>query len=221
MQQLLQNPYSFFYLLACANILMYVITIIVSYFWSQSKGHSTLKLTRVDVVNSLQILFVNILVAVPGYYLLKGGVISFISEGSFLLDFLFLVLIFDFTMYVLHLISHYVWPFKYFHLQHHTHHYFNAISLYVMAPIEAILFGTLLTLTTLLFTFNIYSLLLFIFFNWIFGVIGHLNTSATKLPRFFGNSIFHQTHHQQPNCNFGFYTVFWDNLFGTVYREKQ
>ncbi|WP_368662351.1 hypothetical protein [Zobellia laminariae] len=32
--------------------------------------------------------------------------------------------------------------------------------------------------------------------------------------------MFHKTHHQQANSNFGFYTVIWDRIFGTFYRKN-
>ena len=218
--QLFNNTYAFWAILIIANIAMYALTILISYTWSKIKQHKTLKLTRQDVFNSITVLIINMLVAIPGYLLFKNNHISFTTEAYFIRDFLLLYFIFDLGMYLLHLASHHLWPFKKFHIKHHSHQYFNAISLYVMEPIESLLFGLLLTLCALLFSLNLYSFLAFIFMNWLLGVIGHLNTTATKQPQFFGNHIFHKTHHQYPNSNYGFYTVIWDKIFGTFYDDN-
>lgn len=218
--QILNNPYNFWLILISVNISMYLFTILISYLWSKVNDYKTLKLTKKDIYNSIQILVINILIAIPGYLLFKNGAIRFLTEEHFIRDLLLLYFIFDFIMYVLHLVSHYVWPFKLFHVKHHTHQYFNAISLYVMEPVETIMFGLLLTMSAYCFTINLYSFLMFLFLNWIFGIIGHLNTKSTKQPKIFGNHIFHKTHHQKPNTNYGFYTVIWDKLFGTFYQKK-
>lgn len=199
---------------------MYVFTIFISNAWSNIYNLKTLKITKKDIISSIQVLLINIIVAIPGYYLFQNGSIRFITEKHFVLDFLLLYFIFDFVMYLLHFIAHYVWPFKKFHLKHHTHHYFNAISLYVMEPVESLLFGLLLTLSVLVYSFNFYSFLCFITFNWLFGVVAHLNTKSIKQPKFFGNHIFHKIHHEHSNSNYGFYTVIWDKIFRTFFTKK-
>ncbi len=218
--QLVENTYLFWTILIVANILMYLFTVAISYSWSKIHHHKTLELTKHDIYNSLAVLLINILVAIPGYLLFSKGVIHFVTETHFIRDVVLLYFFFDFAMYVLHLASHHIWPFKEFHKKHHTHQYFNAISLYVMEPVESLLFGLLLTVCAVVFSLNFYSFLVFIFINWILGVIGHLNTNATKQPILFGNHIFHKAHHQHPNCNFGFYTVIWDKIFGTYYKPN-
>jgi len=218
--QLIDNPYLFWTLLIGSNIFMYLCTILISYMWSKIYNHKTLKLTRQDMHNSLVVLAINVLVAIPGYLLLTNARISFTTSSNLIRDFILLFLVFDLTMYVLHIISHYVWPFKKFHNKHHTHEYFNIISLYVMEPIECLLFGTLLTICTYVMELNIYGFLGFLFLNWILGVIGHLNTKSTKQPFLFGNHVFHKAHHQEGDKNFGFYTVIWDKIFGTFYRKN-
>lgn len=217
---LLDNPYTFWGGLIAANILMYFCTIAISYTWSKVYNHKTLELTKHDLYNSIIVVTINILVAIPGYFLFKNGNIQFTTTDNFFLDFALLFFAFDLVMYLLHLVSHFVWPFKKFHDTHHSHEYFNAISLYVMAPTESILFGLLLTACALFIQLNLYSFLVFIFLNWALGVIGHLNTNNIKQPLLFGNHVFHKTHHQHANSNFGFYTVIWDRVFGTYHKIK-
>ncbi len=208
------NAYLFWTVLIVSNVLMYLVTICISYLWSRLRKQQTLALTRADLKTSLLVVVVNIAVAIPGYLLFNAGEISFTTD-SFFLDFLFLFIGFDVAMYVLHYISHTVWPFTLFHKDHHAHKYFNAISLYVMHPLESFLFGGLMTISVFLFDVNLYSFLGFIVFNWLYGVVGHLNTTTTESPKVFGNAIFHKAHHVHSNCNYGFYTVFMDRLFGT------
>lgn len=217
----MNDPFTFWGILIASNLAMYLFTIAISFLWSKAKGHKMLKLSSKDAFTSLAILAVNILVAIPGYFLFIQGYIEFSFEGYFVLDFLLLFFVFDLGMYVVHIISHYVWPFNKFHDKHHAHHHFNAISLYVMEPIESILFGVLLTTCTFFMQLNLYSFLAFLFLNWVLGVIGHLNTDSTKQPLIFGNHVFHKTHHQQANSNFGFYTLIWDRLFGTLYKNQK
>ena len=218
--QLLNNSFLFWLFLISINILMYLCAILISYTWSKKKKHKTLAVTKHDIYNSIVVVVINILVAIPGYYLFKSEHIFFTTNAHFIRDFLLLFFLFDLVMYLLHLISHYVWPFKKFHQKHHSHEYFNAISLYVMAPVESLLFGLLLTICAFFVQLNIYSFLFFIFLNWALGVLGHLNTTSTKQPVLFGNHVFHKKHHQQANKNFGFYTVIWDRIFGTFYKNS-
>jgi len=218
--QLLKNSYTFWATLIIANIAMYGLTIGISYLWSKSKQHKSLELTKKDIYNSIQVLTINMLVAIPGYLLFQKGSIRFNTEIHFIRDLILLFIVFDFVMYALHFASHHVWPFKKFHVKHHTHQYFNAISLYVMEPVESILFGLLLTIFATLFTVNLYSFLAFLLVNWLLGVIGHLNTKSTKQPLLFGNSVFHKTHHQHPKSNYGFYTTIWDKIFGTYFKTN-
>ncbi|MEP2239414.1 MAG: sterol desaturase family protein [Maribacter sp.] len=215
----LDDTYMFWGGLIAANILMYLCTIAISYTWSKVYNHKTLELTKHDIYNSLAVMVINILIAIPGYYLYSNQYIRFTTDANFIIDFILLFFTFDLLMYLLHLVSHFIWPFNKFHDKHHAHEYFNAISLYVMAPSETILFGLLLTACAYFIQLNLYSFLAFLFLNWVLGVIGHLNTNATKQPWLFGNHVFHLTHHQQANQNFGFYTVIWDKLFGTYYKH--
>ena len=53
------------------------------------------------------------------------------------------------------------------------------------------------------------------------GQTGYLesNNFAITAPGGFqiGTSTFHAEHHLQPRTNYGFYTVIWDRLFGTLH----
>ncbi len=206
-----------FWLIILGNVLMYSTTILVSHLWSKYYGYATFPLTMSDVVISIKVLIINMLVAVPGLLLLESGRIVFETNNHFVRDLLLLFFGFDLLMYGVHRLSHEIWPLNQIHDKHHEHAYFNSISLYVMEPMEAILFGALLTLAAGLFDFNLYSFVLFLIINWLLGVIGHLNSQSKNPPQFWGNYVFHKVHHQKGDFNFGFYTVLWDRVFGTFY----
>ncbi|VAW26921.1 hypothetical protein MNBD_BACTEROID06-254 [hydrothermal vent metagenome] len=213
--ELLKNEYIFWSVLMAANVFMFLLNALINLFWSKQYKLKSLKISSLDIKTSLITLGVNVIVAIPGYYLFLGGKITFNQQG-FLVDLVLLIFLFDVVMYILHYAFHIIWPFKKIHQHHHTHTYFNEFSLYVMNPLEALFFGLLLTLIAFVFNLNIYSFLLFIFFNWLYGVVAHLNTKSEKTPLFFGNSSFHKKHHALSNCNYGFYTVVWDKLFRTT-----
>lgn len=217
--QYLKNPTFFWISLSVFNVACLLLNIVINFANTTIYNHKRLPFTKSDIAISLLNVIVNILIAIPAYYLFKNGYIHF-TNTYFIRDFLILFFTIDMLMYFFHRISHYVYPFTLIHEKHHTHTSFNEISLYVMNPIESIALGIILTLVVLLFTCNLYSFCVFLFINWLYGVISHLNTKADKEILFFGNQVFHQNHHTLHNVNFGFYTKTWDYLFKTLHVNE-
>ncbi len=216
----LHEPVIFWALLIVANVIMFLCTVLISRAWSSFYRLKSIPLIKKDLFLAIIILIVNVLVAIPGYLLFLNSKIIF-TEVNMLSDFVLLFILVDLVMYLLHYVSHSIWPFKLIHKIHHAHTDFNAISLYVMQPFEALLFGLLLTIIPFLYSLNIYSFILFLFINWLFGVIAHLNTLSNNPAKIFGNNVFHKHHHELGKCNYGFYTVLWDKLFGTYYNQAE
>lgn len=215
----LKNPLTFFSLLIAANCMAYALNIVISKLWNKVYNHEE-NLPKKEIIDSILILFINIIIAVPGYILWIKGVILF-SESSIWLTFFGVFFLMDFLMYTLHYLSHRIALLKKIHSKHHEHSdKFNCISLYHMSLWESIFLGLLLTTIAVFFQFNIYGFILFLFFNWLYGLITHLNGTTNK-PFFFifTTNIFHQTHHKVNNRNFGFYTFFWDKLFKTEAKD--
>ena len=218
-QEVLDEPILFFVVLFLSNLLMLILNVCLSYIWNNYFKLNSLEYNLKDVFSAVFVAIgINVLVAIPGYFLYINSFISF-TNVNFFLDFLLIFFSIDVLMYFFHLLSHYVMPFKKMHQNHHQHKTFNGVSLYVMHPFEAVAFGLLLTVVVIVFSVNIYSFLIFLFINWLYGVIGHLNTKSTKNPKLFGNNVFHQNHHKYGKYNFGFYTVLWDKLFGTYFTN--
>lgn len=211
----LKNPITFFSLLIAANIISYGLTIVISVLWNKIYNYKEV-LLRKEIRDSLLILGINIAIAIPGYILWVYNIIVF-SETSIWLSFIGIFLLMDFLMYVLHYLSHRLGILKKIHSKHHEHSdKFNCVSLYHMSPWESIFLGLLLTTLTMLFQFNIYGFILFLFFNWFYGLITHLNGNKYKPFLFiFTTNTFHKAHHKLNTKNYGFYTFFWDKLFKT------
>jgi sterol desaturase/sphingolipid hydroxylase (fatty acid hydroxylase superfamily) len=126
------------------------------------------------------------------------------------------------VMYISHWISHNVTYLKKIHALHHEHSkQFNNVSLYYISIWESLFFGTLLTLLAILFNMNIYGFISFLIFNWLYGVISHLNiiTNRSNI-LIFTTNFFHLKHHMLKNKNYGFYTVIWDKIFETEEKSN-
>ena len=211
----IKNPIIFFPILISLNIMAYLLNIVISIFWDKILKHNTNTTTK-EIRSSLLTLFINIVIAIPGYILWVKGIIVFANLNIWA-TFISLFLLMDFLMYFLHWASHTIPTLKKIHLKHHEHsENFNCVSLYYMSPWESVLFGLLLTTVAILFSFNIYGFILFLGFNWFYGVITHLNINNSK-PYFliFTTNFFHQNHHHLFYKNYGFYTFIWDKLFKT------
>jgi sterol desaturase/sphingolipid hydroxylase (fatty acid hydroxylase superfamily) len=70
------------------------------------------------------------------------------------------------------------------------------------------------------------SILVHLLLNVLFGTLGHAGVEPFPkscarwiLVRQIGTSTFHAKHHLQPRTNYGFYTVIWDRLFGTLHPQ--
>lgn len=218
--QSLKNPTFFWIILTVFNIVCLFLNVMVNFVNNKVYNHKRLPITKNDILISLGNVAINILIAIPGYYLFKNGYINF-TATNFLRDFLILFFTIDVLMYFFHRISHYVYPLTLIHKRHHTHESFNEVSLYVMNPIESLALGVIITVLAFIFKSNFYSFSLFLGVNWLYGVISHLNTNTTKEIPFFGNHLFHQNHHKRHNVNFGFYTKTWDYLFKTLHTNEK
>ncbi len=211
----LKNPFYFFTILTMLNIVAYGLNISISKYWDNKHNYKN-KVSKKELQTSIIILFTNIIIAIPGFILWKNNIINF-SNQHFLVSFVVIFMLMDFLLYVLHWISHNLHFLKNIHAKHHEHTTkFNSVSLYYMSYFEAIMFGLVLTLIVIIFSFNIYGFIGFLIFNWLYGVITHLNVGDQKSTiLFFTTNVFHKNHHELNNKNYGFYTVLWDKIFKT------
>lgn len=216
----MNNPYIFFTILTIANLFAFLINIFISFLWNKIFKYK-IKTSKQEFIYASLTVFLNIIIAIPGYVLWQYDIIKF-SNTNIFISFITLLFLVDFIMYLAHYLSHNIKIFKQIHQKHHEHtDTFNIVSLFYMSFSESILFGALLTFIVWLFQFNLYGFILFLVANWLYGVIGHLNTKSSRQNiLIFTTSSYHKNHHILNNKNYGFYTYIWDKLFKTYYKVQ-
>jgi sterol desaturase/sphingolipid hydroxylase (fatty acid hydroxylase superfamily) len=183
-------------------------------------------ITRVEIVLALSCVLLNSLVTWAGVILWRAGIIRLRPAGSLLdvlVDFAVLFFAMDFAMYVFHRLAHHPLLFA---LIHDTHHRFDSprpLTLFVLNPFETLGFGALWLVVVSVYSSSFIGMLVYLTLNVAFGLIGHLGVEPyprrwLRLPlvRLISTSTFHAGHHQDRGHNYGFYTLIWDRLFGTL-----
>ncbi len=185
-------------------------------------------LRPVEALAAAGSVFFNAGISVIGWLLWKHGWIT-LKAGNpafFVIDCLAMLLAMDFGMYVLHRFVHHPRLFALFHRFHHRHETTNPISLFVLHPLEVAGFGALMILFLAIYPMSFWGLTAYLTLNVLWGTLGHSGVEPfpkkmLTIPglRLLGTSTFHAEHHERPHFNFGFYTLIWDTLFGTLDPE--
>jgi sterol desaturase/sphingolipid hydroxylase (fatty acid hydroxylase superfamily) len=182
-------------------------------------------LSRKELLYSASGIVVNTLITLAGWFLWRAGILVIRRDGGWyaVVDFLVLVLLMDFGMYVLHRVAHLPWFFP-IHRLHHEYDRPWALTLFVVHPLETFGFGMLWLVVIVLYSSSWLGLCLYMAANLAAGMLGHLGVepfpawwSRVPVLREVGTSTFHAQHHQDVEHNFGFYTLLWDRLFGTLF----
>lgn len=186
-------------------------------------------ISREEILLALLCVALNALVAIIGIVLWRAGIIQLRPNGdalSTVVDVVLLILLMDFGMYAFHRVAHHPLLFPIIHLTHHKYENPRPLTLFVLNPFEVLGFGALLIVVILLSQASQAGIVIYLIFNLVFGLIGHLGVEPAppawlKLPllRYISTSTFHAEHHQDKGHNFGFYTLLWDRLFGTLSPE--
>lgn len=175
-------------------------------------------------------ILLNAAVSVAGWALWKAGFISLRESPipAVLLDCFLMILFMDLGMYVFHRIAHHPRLYPLFHRFHHRHETTNPISLFVLHPVEVTGFGALMIVFLMGYPMTVGGLIAYLTLNVVFGTLGHSGVEplprsfqAVPLLRLIGTSTFHAEHHEHRQFNFGFYTLIWDKLFGTLDPEYE
>jgi sterol desaturase/sphingolipid hydroxylase (fatty acid hydroxylase superfamily) len=179
---------------------------------------------RREILFATTTVLLNALVTVAGWFLWKRGIIVIRRDAgwSAWLDVLLLLLIMDLTMYLLHRVVHLPW----FYAIHHLHHEYDRprpLDLYVLHPLENLSFGLLWLIVVAAHSWSFLGIAVYLTINLASGTLGHLGVEPfpawferVPLLRHLGTSTFHAQHHQDIQHNYGFYTLIWDRLFGTL-----
>jgi sterol desaturase/sphingolipid hydroxylase (fatty acid hydroxylase superfamily) len=181
--------------------------------------------TRPESLLAALCVTVNALVAVAGAMLWRGGMIRLHASAPFavLVDTLVLLFAMDASMYALHRVAHHPLVFRFVHGVHHQYENPRPLTLFVLHPLEVLGFGTLWIIVLTLYHASVLGITCYLTLNLYFGLLGHLGVEPLpaawlRLPllRYVSTGTFHAEHHQEREYNFGFYTVIWDRLFGTL-----
>jgi sterol desaturase/sphingolipid hydroxylase (fatty acid hydroxylase superfamily) len=139
---------------------------------------------------------------------------------------LVLLFVMDLAMYVSHRVAHHRWVYPLVHRTHHRYDRPRPIDLFVLNPVEVLGFGGLWLAVITLYSSSWLGMLVYLALNLLFGMAGHLGVeplpaSWARWPVLgqVGTSTFHAGHHRDDRGNFGFYTLIWDRLFGTLHPD--
>lgn len=112
------------------------------------------------------------------------------------------------------------------HRLHHEYDRPRPLTLFILNPVENLSFGALWLIVIVVYPASWLGMSIYLTLNVLFGTVGHLGVEP--LPSWWGRvpalrnlagSTFHARHHQDLGCNFGFYTLLWDRLFGTLRKD--
>ncbi|MDX1992013.1 MAG: sterol desaturase family protein [bacterium] len=182
-------------------------------------------ITRLEIAYATICVILNAFVAVAGIVLWRAGIITVYFDLGWrvLLDVVVLIAAMDFAMYVFHRVAHIRWLYPLIHRTHHRFENPRPLTLFVLNPAETLGFGALLIVVVTLYPSTWLGILLYLAFNLLFGLVGHLGVEPLPaawlripLVKAISTSTFHAEHHDDRFHNFGFYTVIWDRLFGTI-----
>jgi lathosterol oxidase len=172
----------------------------------------------------------NTLTTLVGLWLWRKGVIHFRNDAGVLaaIDVIFLLLVMDLMMYMLHRIAHTPGLYSLLHKFHHQYDRPRPLTLFALNPAENLAFGGLWLGVISVYDASWVGMSVYLMLNVFFGAVGHLGVEPfphslvnTPVLRNFAGGSFHAQHHQDLKHNFGFYTLFWDKVFGTLRRDYE
>ena len=183
------------------------------------------KTTPFEFILAVSAVFCNSLVTFAGLLLWKKGYIHLRKGFDWrgFLDFVVLFVAMDCFMYFLHRAAHLPVLFSLIHKTHHRFEQPTPLTLFALNPIEDLGFGLLWLVVLITYPASWLGVSVYLTLNVFFGLVGHLGVEPLPdwwvrviILRNFTTSTFHAQHHQEGRYNFGFYTLIWDRIFGTL-----
>lgn len=182
-------------------------------------------LTKTEIIVALVNVVFNTATTLAGLFLWRLGIIRFRTDVGLraLLDIFVLLLAMDLLMYVLHRLAHTRLLYPILHQFHHRYERVRPLTLFALSPVENLAFGGLWLAFISVYSASWLGMSVYLFLNVAFGAIGHLGVepfprSWARHPvmKYVAGGSFHVQHHQDMKHNFGFYSLIWDRLWGTV-----
>lgn len=181
--------------------------------------------TRSEIVVALANVLLNTIVTIVGWQLWLHGIIRFRTDVGVwaAIDVLALLLIMDLLMYGLHRLAHTRFLYPLVHQFHHRYERVRPMTLFALNPIENLGFGLLWLAVISVYPASWVGMSTYLMLNVAFGAIGHLGVEPVSngwerkpVLNYIAGSSFHAQHHQDIEHNYGFYTLVWDRIFGTL-----
>jgi len=194
-------------------------------FQKRPVGFAPGPVTWGEISIALLNVLINTATTLLGWQLWRTGYIRFRNDiGIFAIaDVFALLMIMDLLMYWLHRLAHTRLLFTWIHSLHHHYDRVRPLTLFALSPLENIGFGALWLAVILAYPASWLGISVYLFLNVCCGAIGHLGVepipaewTRNGMVRQIAGSSFHAQHHQDIVYNYGFYTLFWDRLFGTL-----
>lgn len=188
-------------------------------------SHSPEPITRLELTVALCNVLLNTVITLVGWQLWRSGVIRFRDSTvtGVVVDVVVLLLVMDWCMYWLHRLAHVPVLFHWIHELHHRFDKVRPLTLFALNPLENLGFGLLWLAVIAVYPASWIGMSIYLVLNVLCGAIGHLGVEpapawwvGSAVTRQIAGSSFHAQHHQDVQHNFGFYTLVWDRLFGTL-----
>jgi sterol desaturase/sphingolipid hydroxylase (fatty acid hydroxylase superfamily) len=185
-------------------------------------------LSRMEAAVAASCVLLNTVVTIVGLFLWRAGLIRYRTDVGLwaFLDVVVLLLVMDLAMYFLHRLAHHPALYPLLHRLHHEYDRPRPLTLFILNPAENLSFGPLWLVVSVLYPASWLGMTGYLTLNVVFGTVGHLGVEPlprgwARYPvvRCFTGGTFHARHHQDLGCNFGFYTLIWDWLFGTLRKD--
>lgn len=198
---------------------------LASRFGSRRVSPAPDPLSPTEVVVALANVLLNTVTTLVGLWLWRVGVIRFRSDAGLLAlaDVLVLLLGMDLLMYFLHRVAHTRALYSLLHRFHHRYEHPRPLTLFALSPLENLAFGALWLTFISVYDASWLGMSTYLCLNVLFGAVGHLGVeplpdgwSRKPVLRHIAGASFHAQHHQGMEHNFGFYTLIWDRLLGTL-----
>jgi len=211
--------------LAILTLVVLLGSVVISHLASRRVSLAPGPLSVTEVTVAMINVLLNTLTTLAGLWLWRIGVIHFRTDVGFfaLLDVLVLLLVMDLLMYLLHRIAHTRLLYSLLHRFHHQYDRPRPLTLFALSPVENLAFGALWLTVISIYDASWLGMSAYLALNVLFGAIGHLGVEPfprgwvnKPMLRNLAGGSFHAQHHQDLKHNYGFYTLFWDRMFGTL-----
>ena len=217
--------------LFAVNVLLFVLALVVGeilvrLFGSQLVGPAPPPVDRREIALAASCVLFNTVVNVIGWWMWRSGYLTIRLDTGVRawLDALVLLVMMDLAMYVTHRLAHLPWIYRLVHATHHKYDRPRPLDLFVLSPLEVLGFGGLWLAILWVYSASWLGIVVYLTLNLAFGLVGHLGVepfprswASHRVLKYLGTSTFHAGHHQDGRGNFGFYTLIWDRMFGTLH----